>query len=71
MFLQNIIFNAFLGHCSLFENLLLFQLRLGDMDLVIEVERDFTVYGDECKFGGGKVNFVLFFLPYKASVVKD
>ena len=31
------------------------QVRLGDMDLLIEVERDFTVYGDECKFGGGKV----------------
>ena len=28
---------------------------MGDMSLVIEVERDFTVYGDECKFGGGKV----------------
>ena len=32
------------------------QLRLGDMELVIEVERDFTSYGDECKFGGGKVS---------------
>jgi len=31
------------------------QVRLGDMDLVAEVERDMTVYGDECKFGGGKV----------------
>ena len=31
------------------------QVRLGDMDLLIEVERDFTVYVDECKFGGGKV----------------
>src|SRR5438093_2819518 len=29
--------------------------RLGDTDLVAEVERDHTVYGDECKFGGGKV----------------
>ena len=26
------------------------------MELVIEVERDFTSYGDECKFGGGKVS---------------
>ena len=31
------------------------RVRLGDTELVAEVERDFTVYGDECKFGGGKV----------------
>src|SRR3954464_1284408 len=31
------------------------RVRLGDTSLVLEVERDFTVYGDECKFGGGKV----------------
>ncbi len=31
------------------------QVRLGDTSLVLEVEKDFTVYGDECKFGGGKV----------------
>jgi urease subunit alpha len=31
------------------------RLRLADTDLIIEVEKDFTVYGDECKFGGGKV----------------
>jgi urease subunit alpha len=31
------------------------RIRLGDTCLVAEVERDFTVYGDECKFGGGKV----------------
>jgi urease subunit alpha len=31
------------------------RLRLADTELVIEVERDFTVYGDEVKFGGGKV----------------
>jgi urease subunit alpha len=31
------------------------RLRLGDTALVVEVEHDFTVYGDECKFGGGKV----------------
>ncbi|KAK0630101.1 urease [Bombardia bombarda] len=29
-------------------------LRLGSTDLWIKVEKDFTVYGDECKFGGGK-----------------
>ena len=31
------------------------KLRLGDTTLVLEVEKDFAVYGDECKFGGGKV----------------
>src|SRR3981189_2032865 len=31
------------------------RVRLGDTDLVAEVERDTAVYGDECKFGGGKV----------------
>ena len=31
------------------------RVRLGDTQLVLEVERDFAVYGDECKFGGGKV----------------
>jgi urease len=29
-------------------------VRLGSTDLWIKVERDLTVYGDECKFGGGK-----------------
>jgi len=31
------------------------QLRLADTDLIIEVERDLTTYGEEVKFGGGKV----------------
>src|SRR4026208_140927 len=31
------------------------RVRLGDTGLVAEVEHDATVYGDECKFGGGKV----------------
>jgi urease subunit alpha len=31
------------------------RVRLGDTDLVLEVEKDFSVLGDECKFGGGKV----------------
>ena len=31
------------------------RIKLGDTALVLRVERDFTVYGDECKFGGGKV----------------
>src|SRR5258708_32610111 len=30
------------------------KVRLGDMSLVLEVDRDFAAYGDECKFGGGK-----------------
>lgn len=29
-------------------------VRLGDTGLLARVERDFAVYGDECKFGGGK-----------------
>ncbi|HWP96543.1 MAG TPA: urease subunit alpha [Syntrophomonadaceae bacterium] len=29
-------------------------IRLADTELIIEIEDDFTVYGDECKFGGGK-----------------
>lgn len=31
------------------------KITLGDTGLEITVEKDFTVYGDECKFGGGKV----------------
>ena len=31
------------------------RVRLGDTGLVASVEKDFAVYGDECKFGGGKV----------------
>ena len=31
------------------------RVRLADTDLVIEVEKDFTSYGDEAVFGGGKV----------------
>ena len=31
------------------------RVRLADTDLWIRVEKDFTVYGDEVKFGGGKV----------------
>lgn len=30
------------------------KVRLADTDLIIEVEKDYTVYGDEVKFGGGK-----------------
>ena len=31
------------------------RVRLADTELVAEVERDHATYGDECKFGGGKV----------------
>jgi urease subunit alpha len=31
------------------------RIRLGDTELIIEVERDFAIYGEEVKFGGGKV----------------
>ena len=31
------------------------RVRLGDTELFIKVEKDHTVYGDEVKFGGGKV----------------
>jgi len=31
------------------------RVRLGDTALILQVEKDHTVYGDECKFGGGKV----------------
>jgi urease subunit alpha len=31
------------------------KVRLADTDLFVEIEGDHTVYGDECKFGGGKV----------------
>src|SRR6186997_2627797 len=31
------------------------RVRLADTDLMIEVEKDFATYGEEVKFGGGKV----------------
>ncbi|HET6337000.1 MAG TPA: urease subunit alpha [Polyangiales bacterium] len=31
------------------------KVRLGDTELLIEVEKDFAIYGEEVKFGGGKV----------------
>jgi urease subunit alpha len=31
------------------------RVRLGDTELIIEVEQDHTIYGEEVKFGGGKV----------------
>lgn len=47
-------------HCARDTHLvrhLFWQVRLGDTSLVLEVERDMAVYGDECKFGGGKVGY--------------
>src|SRR5881394_1511028 len=31
------------------------RVRLADTELIVEVERDHTIYGEEVKFGGGKV----------------
>ncbi|GLS17619.1 urease subunit alpha [Labrys miyagiensis] len=31
------------------------KVRLADTELIVEVEKDFTLYGEEVKFGGGKV----------------
>jgi urease subunit alpha len=31
------------------------RIRLADTDLIVEVEKDLTIYGEEVKFGGGKV----------------
>ena len=31
------------------------RVRLADSELLIEIERDYTIYGEEVKFGGGKV----------------
>ena len=31
------------------------RIRLADTELIVEVEKDFTHYGDEITFGGGKV----------------
>src|SRR5260221_11172678 len=31
------------------------RVRLADTDIIIEVEKDYTTYGEEVKFGGGKV----------------
>ena len=31
------------------------RVRLADTELIVEVEKDYTIYGEEVKFGGGKV----------------
>ena len=43
------------GHAGMFGPTTGDRVRLGDTDLVLAVERDLTVTGDEVKFGGGKV----------------
>mmetsp|Transcript_8440 Transcript_8440/g.15632 ORF Transcript_8440/g.15632 Transcript_8440/m.15632 type:complete len:866 (-) Transcript_8440:376-2973(-) len=41
-------------YCSLYGPTTGDRITLGDTALVIKVEKDYTAYGDECKFGGGK-----------------
>ena len=43
------------AYASMFGPTLGDRVRLADTNLLIEVEKDFTVYGEEVKFGGGKV----------------
>lgn len=43
------------SYCQMFGPTTGDQVRLADTDLWVEVEKDYTVYGDEVKFGGGKV----------------
>lgn len=43
------------AYCALYGPTTGDTVRLADTDLFIEVERDMTSFGDECKFGGGKV----------------
>ena len=33
------------------------RVRLADTDLILEIEKDYATYGNEVKFGGGKVGF--------------
>ena len=43
------------GHAGMFGPTTGDRVRLADTELVLEVERDLTISGDEVKFGGGKV----------------
>lgn len=43
------------GYAAMFGPTVGDRVRLADTDLFIEVERDHTIYGEEVKFGGGKV----------------
>lgn len=42
------------AYCTMFGPTTDDRVRLGNTDLWVRVEKDLTVYGDECKFGGGK-----------------
>jgi urease subunit alpha len=42
------------------------KIRLAETELFIEIEHDFTVYGDEAKFGGGKTIIDLHWRIYAA-----
>ena len=42
------------AYCTMFGPTTGDVVRLGSTDLWIKVEKDLTIYGDECKFGGGK-----------------
>ena len=46
------------------------KIRLADTELFIEVEKDLTTYGEEVKFGGGKVtvSYTHLTLPTKNEV---
>ena len=46
------------------------KVRLGDTSLILQVEKDFAIYGDECKFGGGKTIREENGLKPQASVIK-
>ncbi|MBT4723709.1 MAG: hypothetical protein HOB29_01995, partial [Planctomycetaceae bacterium] len=41
------------GYAEIFGATVGDRVQLGDTSLILEVEKDLTVYGDECKFGGG------------------
>lgn len=42
------------AYCDMFGPTVGDLVRLGSTDLWIKIEKDYTIYGDECKFGGGK-----------------
>lgn len=42
------------AYCQMFGPTTGDRVRLADTDLIAEIEKDFTVYGEEAKFGGGK-----------------
>jgi len=45
------------GYASLYGPTTGDRIKLADTNLWIEVEKDLTSYGDECKFGGGELSF--------------